>query len=425
MEIKIEKLVFGGQGLGRHEGKVVFVWGVLPGETVLVRLLRNKKDYAEGVVEQVIKPAPQRIAPLEDHYLSCSPWQVLTPAAEAEWKLQLGRDAYYSWREHYDLSKLTLVNDLARQIGYRNKIEYSLWQTDDKLDLAFFGRGSHSRQAISPCVLADANINTTAQGVLAWLRSESITGFHLKSLIILSNERGQTSAGLFLKDKISVKTYPKLTAGLQGFQLYYSNPKCPAAVPTELLYQDGIIDITSTVLGTPLRHSPLGFFQVNIPMFEQAVRTIGEWLDPASPLIDYYSGVGSISLPLIQKCSGVLLVENNQSAIAMAETNIQTLGVPDRCQTKCIAAEAMLDCITSEHIVIIDPPRAGLHNDVVQRLLAVQPKRIIYLSCNLSTQARDVEKLLAKYTIKQAKLFNFFPRTPHIEGLCVLNRNTS
>ena len=88
-------------------------------------------------------------------------------------------------------------------------------------------------------------------------------------------------------------------------------------------------------------------------------------------------------------------------------------------------AEAMLDTITPQHIIIVDPPRAGLHEAVVERLLQVKPKRIIYLSCNLSTQARDIEKLFASFQIVQAKLYNFFPRTPHLEGLCVLECNTS
>jgi 23S rRNA (uracil1939-C5)-methyltransferase len=425
MEVTIEKLVFGGQALAHSNGKVVFVWGALPGETVTVRVIRNKKDYIESVVDRVVQAAPERIAPAEDHYLSCSPWQVLSPQAEAHWKLQLGRAAYYHWRDHYDLRQLTLVNNLDQQFGYRNKIEYSFWQQTDQLDLAFFGRGSHRRQPIKPCCLADPAINQTAEAVLQWLRQAGVTGFHLKSLIILSTELGRTSAGLFLKDKIPLTTYPQLSDALIGFQLYYSNPKCPAAVPTELLYQAGTTDLTSTVLGTPLRHSPLGFFQVNVPIFEQAIQNIATWLDPTKPVIDYYSGVGSISLPLAQYYSSACLVENNAAAAALAQRNIEELGLIGRCQAVCLAAEAMLDTITSEHIVIVDPPRAGLHDAVVARFLQIKPWRIVYLSCNLSTQARDVQKLLSQYHIVHVRLYNFFPRTPHLEGLCILERNTS
>lgn len=425
MEVKIEKLVFGGQGMGRVNGKVVFVWGALPGETVTVRLIRNKKDYAEGVIESIIQAAPERQAPLETHYLSCSPWQVLSPTAEAYWKVQLGRDAYYAWHDHYNLDQLDMVNDLDTQIRYRNKIEYSFWQNGDKLNLAFFERGSHRRYAISPCVLAHPAINDTAEIVLDWLRQSGMTGYNLKSLIILANERGQTTASLFLKDNVPVQRQLALSGPLAGWQLYYSNPKSPAAVPTELLYQAGQVDCISRVLQTSLKHSLLGFFQVNVPIFERAVQAIGNWLDPSSPMIDYYSGVGSISLPLAKHYAQALLVESNQAAADLATQNITALGLANKCQAVCTLTEAMLAMMTPEHIVVVDPPRVGLHDSVIERFVQVRPRRIIYLSCNLSTQSRDVAKLLDYYAICDVKLFNFFPRTPHLEGLCVLERNTS
>lgn len=425
--VEIEKLVFGGQGLGRVEGgdgqkKVVFAWNALPGEEVSVEVTKKKANFMEGVATQIVKASPERIQPQEPHAASCSPWQILSPASEQRWKLQLAKDSYFKFQTDAAIQNLELVDDLAHYSGYRNKIEYSFTHTEQReLCFAFFKRATHWRDPIDTCMLASQAINETATQILAWLKTLPVTDHNLKSLIVLSNELGQTIAGLFVRDHdLPLADLPPLKHN-EGFTIYYSNPRSPAAVPTELLHQRGATTITSTVNGVPLTHDLLGFFQVNVPIFEQAVQLIGEYVDAGTNLLDCYGGVGAISLPLHAKVKSGLVIESNAEAAAAASYNIRQLGLK-HFAARCVATEHVLEAITSEQTVIVDPPRAGLHDDVTARLLEAKPKRIIYLSCNLSTQARDVERLLAGYQIVTAKLFNFFPRTPHIEGLIVLDR---
>ncbi|EKD79076.1 MAG: hypothetical protein ACD_41C00177G0011 [uncultured bacterium] len=411
MLISIEKLVFGGQGLGRVNNQVVFAWNALPGEDVSIQVTKKKKNYLEGTAEIIHTASPDRQTPLEEHWLSCSPWQILSPQAEAAWKVKLAGESYFRLQIQPELI------DAALATGYRNKMEYSFTHTaTGEVCLALFKRGSHWRQPITPCVLASAAINQTAERVLAWLHTLPVTDHHLKSLIILSNERGETIAGLFVRDR----DFP--AANSLGLTVYYSNPKSPASVPTELLAA-GPTTITTTVSNTPLRHDLLGFFQVNVPVFEQALVRIGEAVAEADEVIDCYGGVGAISLPLHHQIKSCLVIDNNAAAIEAASANIQQLGL-SHYAARCVATEHVLEAFTSDQTVIVDPPRAGLHDAVTARLLTVRPKRIVYLSCNLSTQARDVERLLTGYTITNAKLFNFFPRTPHIEGLIVLDRRS-
>lgn len=409
VRVGIEKLVFGGQGLGRIDQQVVFAWNALPGEVADVQITKRKKNYLEGQAIEIIQPSPDRQSPLEDHWLSCSPWQILSSTAEAAWKKQLAEDSYFRLQLHPEFV------DAPVATGYRNKMEYSFTHTETgELCLALFKRGTHWRQPITPCVLASSAINRTAEQVLAWLHTLPVTDHHLKSLMILSNEHGDTIAGLFVRDR----DFP--AANDLGVVVYYSNPKSPASVPTELLHA-GSTTLTSIVLGTPLEHDLLGFFQVNVPVFEQALQAIQAVISDSDNVVDCYGGVGAISIPLHNSVRRCLIIDSNQEAITAAQHNIHQLGI-SHYSAQCSPTESVLDVFMKDQTVILDPPRAGLHDDVTARLLAVQPQRIVYLSCNLSTQARDVERLLAGYSVQKTMLFNFFPRTPHIEGLIVLDR---
>ena len=421
VRVMIEKLVFGGQGLGRCNDKVVFVWNALPGEDVTVRITKKKKNFLEGMATEIHTPSPSRIVPEESHAASCSPWQILSAADEANWKLQLSKDAYYKLQQFEHIQQLELV-DAPNYYSYRNKIEYSFTHTlEGELCFAFFERGSHWRTPIHPCVLASKEINETAEAILSWLQALGVSDRSTKSLYVLSNERGETIAGMFVRDENFPATHIPSFPNCVGFSLYYSNPKSPAAVPTKLLFQAGPTTIVSRVLNTPLQHDLLGFFQVNIPVFERAVQAIQPWVEQDTELLDCYGGVGAISLALHSSVQQGLIIDSNVEAIAAANHNIKQLQLSNF-TAQCIATEHILDAIQPDQTVIVDPPRAGLHIDVINRLLAIKPKRLIYLSCNLSTQARDAELLLAAYQLKQAKVFNFFPRTPHIEGLLVFDR---
>jgi 23S rRNA (uracil1939-C5)-methyltransferase len=174
------------------------------------------------------------------------------------------------------------------------------------------------------------------------------------------------------------------------------------------------------LFGTKLRYGLFSFFQVNVPIFKDALEDIGNFVDDTD-LVDYYSGVGSIGLALHDKCQKLTLVESNPEAVEYATENIK-INKLKNCEAICKPAELIIDLITSDKTLIFDPPRAGLDKRIVEKVLAELPKKIIYLSCDLSTHARDIGLLKEKYNIKFLKLYNFFPRTAHIEGLCVLEK---
>jgi len=201
--------------------------------------------------------------------------------------------------------------------------------------------------------------------------------------------------------------------------MIFSNPKSPASVITERLQKWGEVTLTDTILDVPFAYAVEGFFQINIPVYEQALREMKEWVSADKPTVDLYSGVGTIGLTIGGE--NVTMVEINEHAVREMKRNITALDREKAVQAILAPSETALEHINSESTIIVDPPRAGLHADVVGKLIEASPERIIYLSCNPVTQARDVALLAEKYGVKHHMGYNFFPRTPHIEHLVILD----
>jgi 23S rRNA (uracil1939-C5)-methyltransferase len=205
-----------------------------------------------------------------------------------------------------------------------------------------------------------------------------------------------------------------LPGSVKGLRVYHSNPKSPASVPTKLLYELGDATLTDELLGKPFTYDVDSFFQVNLPIYQKALERIREHCQ-ADP-VDMYAGTGSIGLSVAKKWAQ--LVELDPATIAMARENFAASGLDG--EVVEASTEKALDYIVGDKPVIFDPPRAGLHAKVAEKCLEVLPPQIIYLSCNPATQARDLAMLQEKYTIEFFEVYNFFPRTPHIETLAVL-----
>lgn len=443
LSAKIEKLVFGGQGLAHVQAsnsqptKTAFIWNALPGEEVEFTTTKNKKGIIEGVATKILKPSPHRIPALEPHFLSCSPLQILTYDEENEQKLEMSKEAF----SHIGNLKKTApriletleIESPKQEFGYRNKMEYSFYEDLEqkstsfpRMSLAFFERSQHRKSAIEPCILATKEINEVALRILEFVRKNNLTHLDVKATIIRSNEKGQVIAGLFLKTEKPLAHIPKTDKQLIGFHIYLSDFRSPASIITSTIHTEGETHLTNTLKQTKLKYGLNSFFQINQEIFLKALDEIENYLESPTtgPLevIDFYSGVGAIGLPLAKKCKTLTLVDSNEEAIEYAEHNIKANKIKNA-QAIASPAEKMIDLITPNKTIILDPPRAGLHEDVIKKLIKETPPKIIYLSCNVSTQARDIALLGQKYTIKHMKLFNFFPRTPHIESLCVMERS--
>lgn len=427
VSVTLDKIVGGGQTLGTLEGgRKIFVWGGLPSETVEVQMTKKKSNLAEGVVVEVISPSKERITPKdEDSYLSTSPWQIMTFEAEQHYKAALIEEAF----ELHDIvlsDSITVYSD-DKQYEYRNKIEFS-WYWDKEsnhLDLSFFRRGTHGKIPVDGTSLANPAINIAAQAMRDLLRNRpELRAYMLKTLLVRSDAQGNVALQLYVKEQSFVQLTGtelellKESANIIGFELIFSNPKSPASVITERLQAWGTTNLTDTILDVPFTYAVEGFFQINIPVYEKALKDMREWVGE-KPVVDLYSGVGTIGLTIGGK--DVTMVEINEHAVREMKRNITALEREKAVQAVLAPSEKALEYITSEKTIIVDPPRAGLHEDVVNKILESKPERIIYLSCNPVTQARDVARLAESYGIRAHQGYNFFPRTPHIEHLIVLD----
>ena len=420
--VTLEKIVGGGQTLATmDDGRKLFVWGGLPTEEVEVQLFRKKSSFAEGYVVNVLKPAKDRVETLDPgSFISTSPWQLMQFESEQKHKAALIKEAF-------DLHNVALPGEInvysdGNMYGYRNKMEFS-WYWDkeaEQLDLAFYGRGTHSKIPVEGSHLAIDNINKTALAMRDLLRAHKATGFSLKTLLIRANQKGDVAMQLYVKSESfnPIRPVDIEALGVKGFELIYSNPKSPASVITKRLQEWGQLSLSDTINDVPFSYATESFFQINLPVYERALNDMREFVDPAKPTVDLYSGVGTIGLTI--GAGDLTLVEINEGAVREMKENIDRLKIRNA-QAVHAPSEKALDFITSDATIIVDPPRAGLDKTIVDRLLEVTPARVIYLSCNPVTQARDVALLLEKYDITSHQGYNFFPRTPHIENLVVLD----
>lgn len=428
VELSLDKIVGGGQTIGTlSDGRKLFAWGGLPGERVIVQPTKVKTNYVEGSVSKVITPSPERIGPRDpDSYLSTSPWQIMTFQAEQHYKAKLIKEAF----ELHDISLTgnTEVYSNGREFHYRNKVEFSWYGEDssgkDMLHLAFFRRGSKGKIIVNDSALLPTEIIQLAQAIRDELQNIGVSARQLKTLIIRCDAKKNCVWQLYVKDQPSSFADKIINAELpaQGGEVIYSNPKSPASVITKRLASTGNIVLTDNILGIPFRYATESFFQVNIPVYKQALKDMKQWVSTESgeipKTLDLYSGVGSIGLTI--GGPNITLVEINEHAVREMKQNIKKLAI--KAIPVLAASEDAVNYITSDKIIIVDPPRAGLHKNVIQRLLETTPSRIIYLSCNPTTQARDIMLLANKYRIRTHQGYNFFPRTPHIEHLVVLDK---
>ncbi len=381
-EIQLEQLVPGGQALGAlPDGRKVFVWGGLPGEAVRIRLTKLKKSYAEAVVVDVLRPSSERIAPRDKCYLSTSPWQIMTEAAEVEYKSDLVVESFR--QAGVELPRQEIAGD-SNFYHYRNKMEYSLWWDHDTARIwpAFHRRGTHQKILAKSSSIERPEIWAEAQRAIAELNANGDEARRYQSLLVRCNQAGEVSSGLFEMNQ-----------------------------PRPVMKQ-----LSDQIMGYHYTYSPNGFFQINLPVYEMALRDMQQFIN-TDRVVDMYSGVGTIGLS-IARDRDLTLVETDNYAYAELENNLpagseHTHGVHAK-------SEEALDYITGDATIIVDPPRAGLDAKVVQCLRQARPPRVIYLSCNPSTQARDVVGLMDQYDIIHNQPYNFFPRTPHTENLIIL-----
>jgi len=454
-ELRIEALASDGRGIARcAEGLTIFVEGAFPGQVVLARITSRRKRYAEGFAETLLSPAPdERPAPCI-HAGECGgcPWQGLAYAAQLRWKEQIVRDALQRIG-HIENPPVRAILPSPAEWRYRNKMSFVFGE--DAAGLPALGqrsRRSHTVVNITGCLMQDE----AAMRILAIARDAArASGLPAKTnerpdgfwryIVIRRPRSGKRFADIIVGQKKAGEDAAKtlaesLLASGAADGVTVSERLSPSDLaqgektlltlgdtsPAETLVRPAGCFPTDTPHELELGFDHHSFFQVNTPAAEKLYGEAAALLcaEPVGTLWDLYCGVGGIGLFLAPLAGEVRGVEIVSDAIRQARRNAAKANLR-HCRFLAGDAGAAFTMmeetgVTSSTVVSVDPPRAGLAPGVTKKLLQLRPERILYISCDPATLARDVARLAPAYSLREARPVDLFPQTPHVETVCCL-----
>jgi 23S rRNA (uracil1939-C5)-methyltransferase len=465
VDLAIEKLAFGGKALGRVDGFVVFVQHAVPGQTVRVRITRKKAQFAEGRVVQVLAQSPAYAPPFCPHFGLCGgcQWQDLAYEEQLHWKrLQVQECLQHLAGLRPGDIALPVASPQPRY--YRNKMEFTFaprpWLPPEEFaaglnpDQGACALGLHVGAAfdrvfnLEQCFLQSPQTAAIVKEVRRWCGESGLPAYNTRThqgfwrfLVLREGKRtGQTLVHLVTSDQGEAAAVDALAGHLKaGFPAIttlvhsLSQKKAQVAVGevSRTLWGPGHIE--EQFGGLRLRISAQSFLQTNTLAAEalyEAVSRLGGFTGQET-VWDLYCGAGSIALFLASRVRRVVGFELVAEAVEDAYVNCRLNGV-DNCQFLAgDLKERLLEQVRGPQrmplpeVVITDPPRAGMHPQVVQALLALAPRRIMYVSCNPATLARDLALLQEGYDILTVQPFDLFPHTAHIECVVRLERRNS
>jgi 23S rRNA (uracil1939-C5)-methyltransferase len=434
--LRIDSLAFGGAGVARSAGGyVVFVEGGFPGDLVRARVHQRTRSYAQARATALLEPGLDQVAPRAAH--PGAPWQVLTYERQLEVKQGLVDEALRRIGK-LDGFSLEPIVPAVEQWRYRNKLEYSFGTGEDgALLCGFHAPGSWERiHHIEDCLLASEPANEVRREVLAFCRAQDLEAFNrrtgagfLRNLVVREGRRsGQLLVRLVTSHgELDVDA---LAAAVRCHGLLWTHTDARSETTTggrtELIA--GVATLDERIGQLELRISPEAFFQTNTEMAERLYALIVEAaaLRGWECVYDLYCGIGSIGLSLASHAGTVHGLEVIEDAVADAIENARLNEITNGAFYAGDVRLALGELVSRAgrpDLVVVDPPRAGLSQKIVRRLIEAAPKRIVYVSCNPTTLAPNAAQLVeAGWRLERVTPVDMFPQTPHIECVAVLTR---
>ena len=437
LELRIDRLAHGGAGVARSEGYVVFVRGAVPGDLVRARITRSKRSFGEADSIELIEPSPERVEPLAPH--PGAPWQVLPYERQLAEKEEQVRDAL-ARIGRFDSPPVEPIVPALEQLHYRNKLEYSFGSDEQsgELVLGFHRAGRFDLiDDVALDVLASKRVDELREIVKAWCREQGLSawdrrGQHglLRNLVVREGRRtGQLQARVVTSPGGSFDVDSLAAASpVESFLWTRAASVAETTREGETQIVKGPAAIEEELSGLRFRISPDAFFQTNTEMAERlygaAVELAG--LSGREKVLDLFCGIGTIALVLALDAGEVWGVEIVEEAVADAIENARLNGIDNAhffAGDVRLAMRPLLEKSGSADVVVVDPPRAGLSQKVVRRVLEAEAKKIVYVSCNPTTLAPNARQMVdAGYELNMVRPVDMFPQTPHIECVALLER---
>jgi 23S rRNA (uracil1939-C5)-methyltransferase len=443
LELHVDSLAYGGNGVARLNGFVVFVRRGLPGDTVRARVTKVKRSHAEALAVEVLEPGPQRVDAPCAHYPACGGcrFQDLAYDAQVAAKESQVADAL---RRIGGLSEPPLEPIIPAEsiFHYRNKLEYSFTQTPAGAALGFHRAGRWDEVLeLERCWLTTDLGNAIRDAVRDWARGERLPAYdqethegYLRHLVFREGRNtGQALVQLvtapgerFEREHFVevLRRFPEVRA------IHWAVNETPAEVtnlPTTLLWGEDAIE--ETLCGLRFRVRPNAFLQTNTAMAERLYELAGEYaaMTGQETVYDLYCGIGTIGLLLADKALTVWGVEVSEESVACALENADLNGITNAAFFAGEVGQSLAELqerAGDPDVVVVDPPRAGLSGKALRRIGRLEPKRIVYVSCNPTTLASNVKELGTEwgYRLERVRPVDMFPHTPHIEAVALLTR---
>jgi 23S rRNA (uracil1939-C5)-methyltransferase len=454
--LMIDGIAQKGKGVGRtEEGQVVFVQGAIPGDVVDVTILKKRKRHLEGRIKTLHKESPDRIAPKCSHFGICGgcSWQQMSYEAQLEHKQKEVNDAL-SRIGDVDVNEYAPIIGCSETFAYRNKMEFSFsarrWLTfeeingddkvEDKTALGFHIPGMWDKIVdIEHCHIQPEFPNEIRNAVKAYARQENLSFFDarhregfLRTLMIRSTQMGEIMVVFqFFHEDVEAREgllnhladkFPNITS-LQ----YIINEKANDSIyDQELHCFKGSNYITERIGELQFRITPKAFYQTNPAQAEVLYAKALELasIDTSAVVYDLYTGLGTIAQYIAHTCKKVVGVESVPDAVVAAKENARRNGITNAVFEVGDMRKVFTDGFVKKHgapdLIIVDPPRDGMHKDVIEQLLKIKSSKILYISCNPSTQARDLAILKSQYSVIISQAVDMFPHTQHVENIVLL-----
>lgn len=485
LELTIGDLNHEGAGVGRWQGRVVFVPDTVPGDRLQVRLLQVKREYAQGKVHELLEVSPHRVRPsciVADKCGGCQ-WQHV----DYEYQLHAKRDQVVQALERIGGFIQPPVDDVltvGAALGYRNKSTYPVKGTlvksapvklssrgaagsdqltrsmealgvklrtsprlrsaEEPAQLAvqvqagYYQKGSHHLVNLNQCPIQDQRLNPFLAQVKQDIQQRNWAVYdeqtHQGEIRHLSLRIGRRTGEVLLTLVARSQHLPDLTEQAQDWMERYPdlvgvglnlNPERTNAIfGDETLCITGQPYLHEIFAGLTFQIHPTTFFQVNTEQAEALLQIIQSQLrlQGHESLVDAYCGVGTMTLPLAQQAKQVIGIESQSEAVAQAQQNAALNGI-ENVDFQIGKVETLLPQLSLPlDVVLLDPPRKGCDATVIETLLQLQPQQVVYVSCNPSTLARDLKLLSSAYQLTRVQPADFFPQTSHVECAAFLQR---
>jgi 23S rRNA (uracil1939-C5)-methyltransferase len=444
LELRIDSLAYGGNGVARLNGFVVFVRRALPGDTVRARVTKVKRNHAEAVSLEVVEAGAPRVEAPCAHYPACGGcrFQDLAYEAQLEAKARQVQDALVRIGrvEGFELEPAVPAESLFH---YRNKLEYSFTTLDDgTLGLGFHRAGRWDEVLdVERCWLTTELGNKIREAVKEWARAAGLPAYdqeaqegYLRHLVVREGRNTAQALVVLVTGPGELREADALVETLRRFpevrSIHWAVNDSPAEVtnvPTTLVWGEEAIE--EEILGLRVRIRPNAFLQTNTAMCEVLYRLAGEYagLTGEETVYDLYCGTGTIGLTLARDTLTVWGIEASEESVACAVENAELNGLANAAFfAGDVAADLdeLRDRAGPPDVVVVDPPRAGLSGKAVRRIGRLEAPRVVYVSCNPTTLAGNAKDLVRDwgYRLERARPVDMFPHTPHVETVALFTR---